>query len=258
MAELHELQARIGAALIDADADNGAVALIANADAARRLAIYRNNITGNALGALRAIYPVTRKIVGTEFFDALARRYCEAHPSTRGDLNEIGGELSGFVRTFEPARELSYLPDVVTLEWHAHRAHFAADHPPLDLRAIAGLLNGDVAHLMLTLHPAVALVSSGYPLFRIWETHQDDYSGEIEVDLASGGEHVVVYRPAFRATVAKLSVAEAAFLGSIQHGKPLGTALAAALETGDPFDFAARLSNWVAAHIIVAIDAPAK
>ena len=84
----------------------------------------------------------------------------------------------------------------------------------------------------LTLHPAVALLSSAYPLFRIWEVHQDDYRGEIAVDLGSGGEHVVVYRPQFRATVARLSSGEAVFLAAVARGSRLGPALEDALDSG--------------------------
>ena len=257
MAELPNIQARVGAALTDPRADDAAVGLIANADGARRLAIYRNNIASNAAGALRSIYPVIRKIVGTEFFDALARRYCEAHPSVSGDLNDIGSDFSSFLCNFEPARELAYLSDVATLEWCVHRAHYAADHAPLAPQSLGALMAGDVAQLAVRLHSAVSVVSSPYPLFQIWQTHQDDYAQEIEVDLASGAEHVVVYRPQFRAAVAKLSAAEAAFLTSIARGEALGQSLAAALATGEPFDFAGSLKNWVAANLIVEI-APAK
>ena len=257
MAELRDIQTRVGAALVNPNSDDDAVGLIADADAIRRLAIYRNNIASNAAGALRSIYPVIRKIVGTEFFDALARRYCEAHPSVSGDLNDIGGDFSSFVHGFEPARELAYLPDVATLEWCVHRAHYAADHPPLALQSLDALMAGDVEQLVLKLHSAVAIVSSPFPLFQIWRMHQDDYAAEIDVDLASGGEDVVVHRPQFRAAVANLSAAEAAFLTSIVRGKALGQSLAAALATGEPFDFAGSLKNWVAANLIVEI-APAK
>lgn len=253
MAELSDIQTRVGAALVDPRSDDVAAGLIADADATRRLAIYRNNIASNAAGALRSIYPVIRKIVGTEFFDALARRYCEAHPSVSGDLNDIGGDFSSFVRGFEPARELAYLSDVATLEWCVHRAHYAADHAPLEPQALSALLNGDVAQLLLKLHSAVAIVSSPYPLFQIWRMHQDDYAAEIDVDLASGGEDVVVHRPQFHAAVANLSAAEAAFLTSIVRGELLGEALASC----GPFDFAASMKNWVAANLIVEI-APAK
>jgi hypothetical protein len=99
----------------------------------------------------------------------------------------------------------------------------------------------------------VAVVSSAYPLFRIWEVHQDDYGGELAVDLDAGGEHVVVYRPRFRATVARLSAGEARFLAAVMRGALLGPALADALTEDPGFDFAASLRTWTVENIVVDI-----
>ena len=40
---------------------------------ARRFAVYRNNVTVGLIGALEARYPVSRRIVGDDFFRAMAR-----------------------------------------------------------------------------------------------------------------------------------------------------------------------------------------
>lgn len=255
MPDLATLQRVVGSALTDGARIDDALPLIAGdaALARQRLAVYRANIAANAANALAAIYPIVRKLVGDEFFDGLARAYCDRHPSTSGDLNQLGGQLADFVATFAPAQSLPYLPDVARLEWHAHLAHYAADHAPLAAGRLVNLSEADYPLLQLTLHPAVAVLASDYPIFRIWEVHQDDYRGEIAVDLDSGGEHIVVYRPHYHATVAKLSRGEAAFLTAIMRGERLGRALESALATDADFDFAASLTRWVAATIVVAI-----
>lgn len=233
--------------------DERALPLIAgdDAEARKRLAIYRANIAANATGALAAIYTVVRTLVGAEFFAGLAQAYCAAHPSASGDLNELGAHLADFLPAFAPAHSLPYLPDVARLEWLAHQAHYAADHAPLDVTALTGFTEDDYARLALTLHPAVGVLSSAYPLFRIWEVHQDDYRGELAVDLGGGGEHVVVYRPQFRAAVAKLSTGETVFLAAVARGALLGPALADALNHDPGFNFAASLQNWALANIVV-------
>ena len=86
MPELATLQALFSAAMADRARDKHAVPLVAgDAELARRrLAVYRANIAANAVGALAAIYPIVRKLVGDEFFAGLAHAYCAAHPSASG------------------------------------------------------------------------------------------------------------------------------------------------------------------------------
>src|SRR5204862_7472176 len=115
------------------------------------------NVMANAMRALADVYPITRKLVGDEFFDGLAREYCRQHPSVSGDLNELGEHLADFVGAFAHTQPLPYLPDVARLEWLAHVAHYAADHAPFDIAHLATLTEHDYSRLALELHPAVAL-----------------------------------------------------------------------------------------------------
>jgi hypothetical protein len=253
MPELATLQTLFGAAMVDRERETHALPLISGdaEETRQRLAVYRRNIASNLAGALAAIYPIVCKLVAAEFFAGLAHAYSCAHPSASGDLNEFGAHLAEFLRTFAPSRALPYLPDVARLEWLVHKAHYARDHAPLDVNALADFPEDAYALLEVTLHPSVAVLSSAYPLLRIWQVHQDDYGGEIAVDLDSGGEQVVVYRPQFRATVAGLSAGEAAFLTAVSRGALLGHTLAESLDQDVGFDFAASLRAWIVENIVV-------
>lgn len=257
MPDLATTQRLVAAALADAAHGDDAAALFTggSAQARDRLAIYRANVAANAVRALAAAYPIVCKLVGAEFFEGLVRAYCGEYPSDSGNLNRLGGHLADFVRAFPPTRPLPYLSDVARLEWLAHLAHYAADHAPADVSSLATIPQDDYPRLALTLHPAVSILASGYPIFRIWEVHQDDYRGEIAVDLESGADRVVVYRPHFRASVAPLSGAESVFLDAIMQGKLLGNALEQALAKDRGFDLAASLQHWVAANIVVGLRA---
>lgn len=259
MPDLATLQKRFSAALADAAKSEDAVPLIAGepAHALNRLAIYRGNVTANAIRALAATYAIVCKLVGDEFFDGLARAYCREHPSASGDLNQLGEKFADFVSVFPHTQSLPYLPDVARLEWLVHSAHYAADHAALDTGRLAAIREDDYPRLALALHPAVAVFASQYPVFRIWEVHQDGYRGEIAVDLDSGGEGVVVYRPQFRVAVAALSGGESAFLGAIMQGKLLGDALQQALAIDAGFDLSQSLQRWIAANIVVGLDVAA-
>lgn len=259
MPDLAATQRLISDALRDGARVEAALPLIGGdpAHARHRLAIYRGNVSANAALALAATFPVVAKLVGAEFFDGLARAYGGAHPSLCGDLNELGADFATFVATFPPAQALPYLADVARMEWLAHQAHYAADHAPLAVDQLAALDESAYPRLAVTLDAAVTTMASAFPLFRIWEVHQDDYRGEMAVDFDCPRGHIIVYRSQFRATVASLTQGEAAFLGAIKAGDLLGAALEAALNTDGTFNLAVSLQRWVAANIVVTIDVAA-
>src|SRR5450432_3798169 len=88
MPDLAAAQQRFAAALTSAARNDDALPLFTGnaAHTHHRLAIYRGNIAANAARALAAIYPIVFKLVGNEFFAALARAYSRQHPSVSGDL----------------------------------------------------------------------------------------------------------------------------------------------------------------------------
>ena len=94
---------------------------------ARRFAIHRNNVVVGLIRALQARFPVVEKIVGGEFFTAMARVFIAKSPPRTPILTTYGDEFADFIAAFEPARELGYLADVARLEAARTRAYHAAD-----------------------------------------------------------------------------------------------------------------------------------
>src|SRR5215472_11559161 len=129
MPSLREVQRGFAAAIVFGDFAAVAVLGIVDGglDAAARIGIYRNNVLGNYRKALGATYPVVRKLVGAQFFNAAVDAFVRAYPSQHGDVNRYGGELPRFITSYPPARELPYLPDVARLEWAVDQAAIAAD-----------------------------------------------------------------------------------------------------------------------------------
>src|SRR6266571_2046574 len=97
-------------ALLDADrpipcgitAHNAAVS-------ARRFAVYRNNVVAGLVKALKSRFAVVDKIVGQEFFAAMARAFVKEQPPRSPLLATYGDDLPAFIARFEPARGLPYL-----------------------------------------------------------------------------------------------------------------------------------------------------
>ena len=211
------------------------------------MAVYRGNVFGNWAQALAGAYPIVRKIVGEEFFEALARKYAHAHPSVSGDLNEYGAHLAEFVAGFPHTQDLPYLPDVARMEWLAHRAYYAADPRAFDLEAFNTRFPEAVR---LALAPACALVTSQWPLARIWTVHQDDYEGQFEVDLRAAPDRILVHRPKWRVQVRSLAPGDYRFLDFARQRKTLGEALEAAVAEDSAFDPSLALAGWIDAGVI--------
>jgi hypothetical protein len=250
---LLELQRALGAALVRSGAAARCAPLFGGArdQTLERLAVYRGNVYGNRAKALAAAYSIVRKIVGEDFFDAMAGEYARAHPAASGDLNEYGGRLAEFVAAFPHTQDLPYLPDVARMEWLAHRAYYAGDAPAFDSTRLAGLPVSRYAALHPALAPACALLESDWPLARIWTVHQDDFEGAIDVDLDAGPDRILVHRPRWRAEVLALEPGDHRFLESALAGATLGDALATAVAHDPGFDPATALARWVEAGVIV-------
>lgn len=253
MPELGRLQETFAAALEDASRAPRAAELFRGAadDAMEGLAVYRGNVAANAQKALANAYPIAVKVVGKEFFEGLAREYLRRNPSTSGDLNAFGERFGDFVAAFSHTQDLPYLPDVARMEWLVHRAHYARDAEPFDVRRFASIRESTWDRLRPVLAPACALLESHWPLARIWEVHQDGYAGEFSVDLESGPGRILVHRPDFRVGVAPLSAGAYRFLQRAAGGNSIAAALEAAMVDEPGFDFATALRAWIEAAVVV-------
>jgi uncharacterized protein len=252
MRSLVELQRAFGAALADRSRSVALAALMRGEPAAviARLAVYRGNVFGNCAQALAGAYPIVRKIVGAEFFDGLAQTFARAHPSRSGDLHAFGERFPEFVSSFAPTQDLPYLPDVARMEWLAHHAYYAADAAPVDLAALAGTPPEAHARLCPALAPGCALLASEWPLARIWAVHQDDFKGELTVDLDAGPDRILIHRPRWRVEVRSVARGDWRFLESAASGATLGAALEAAASEDPGFDAGVALAAWIQAGVI--------
>lgn len=237
MPSLPELQAAFAAALVD----GSDAALLAHVVAdriapAERLAVYRNNLRHNFREALRAVYPVVERLVGTRFFDHAADRYTRAHPSTSGDIHAFGARFADFLGAFEPAAGLRYLPDVARLEWAMHEVFHAAAPPAFPLERLAAVPPAALGALRFSLSPACRLLASPWPIHRLWALNQPDTAWDEAFDLYAGGVAVLVRRSGFAVELEALPAAEFALLAGLAAGQPLGAALEAVHASAPDFD----------------------
>jgi hypothetical protein len=247
MLRLRELQQNFAAAVLDG-AQNGFERQIQEAglSGARRLQIYRNNTLLNLTASLRATYPVICRLVGNGFFDYAAAQYLAAYPSRSGDLEEFGGDFARFLETFAPAAELVYLPDVARLEWIYRQIFYAADHPPLNLTALAQVPIEQQGDLHFQRHPAAQLLQSAFPILRIWQVNQEDYAGDAAVDLTAGGiKLLALRRDNFEIEFQPLAAGEFILLLALEQGCSFAAACEQAMTAQPDVDLSACFSRHV-------------
>lgn len=211
----------------------------------KRLDIYRNNVFSNYRGALEAVYPAILSLVGADYFRQAAQRYIERYPSGSGDIHHYGGDFCDLLASLPGAAELAYLPDVARLEWSVHAAFHAADYVRLDLSRLQSVAAEDYPRLRFVLNPAARLLRSDYPIRRIWQVNLPDYQGDQRVDLAEGGEDLLVMRRNFVMEVEAIATADAAVLRAFQRNEMLGQALDVTLAIDADFDVGSFLQRYV-------------
>lgn len=225
------------------------------ATSARRIAIYRANSIASAAKALAGAYPVIHEVVGSEFFDALARAYWTSTPSRSGDLGDYGDAFDAFLAGFEHVRELPYLFDLARLEWALHRAECAADAPPFDVTTLADVPADRRSALIFELVPGTAIVTSIYPIVRIWALHRSEASrseaaepDRFDVDW-NIAETALIARKGIAVRVVAIDAGSAAALRAMQRGATLVDALAAGFAAAEltktSFDAAGSPAAWL-------------
>lgn len=242
------VQAAFAAALLDpALPPPAAVTARAGASVIQRFAIYRNNVVVGLIDALAEGFPIVERLVGTEFFRALARCYLTAHPPRSRLMVEFGDSFGAFIDQFEPAATLPYLGDVARLEAARTQAFHAADAASLDGSALAGV----AADTRLLLHPSLRMIASHHPVVSIWQANLA--SGEVPPVAHWTAQTALVVRPALEVVVRAIDGETENFIGLLSAGATVGEAAAAVLDRAPGFDLASAIRLVATAGIVTAV-----
>lgn len=210
--------------------------------AGRRFAVYRNNVAVSLTEALETGFPVLRKLVGPEFFAAMAGVYFRAHPPQSRILATYGQDMPAFLTGFPPVAALPYLPDVARLELALRAAYHAADVPAVDPAALGTLPPERMMSARVRLAPAVALIRSAWPVHGIWMANMEDAPPP-----AMMAQDVLVTRPGLDPAPHLLPPGGGAFVAALMAGAPLGQAAGAA---GEGHDLSATVALLLAGGAI--------
>lgn len=214
--------------------------------APKRFSVYRNNVASSLTRALEAAFPTVRKLVGDEFFAAMAGVFLRAHPPRSRMLMLYGDAFPGFLEGFPPVAQLGYLPDVARLDQAMRESYHAADSSPLGEVQFRRLIGGDIAGLRLRLAPSLRLMRSRWPVVSIWIANAEGGPSP-----KPGPEDALVLRPEFDPRPHRLPPGGGAFVQGLLEGLTLEQSLE---QAAADVDLPAVLSLLVVGQAIIGVE----
>lgn len=188
--------------------------------AGRRFDVYRNNVAVSLTEALEAAFPVTRKLVGEDFFRAMAGVFLRQHPPDSPLMMFYGTQMPEFLSQFAPAQSLPYLPDMAQLELAMRESYHAADSSPIAPEALSQIPEDALPQLRMGFAPSLRLIRSRYPLYDIWAANMANGPAP-----RAAAQSVLITRPEFDPVPDPFGTDDAAVLDTLMAGAPLGQAL---------------------------------
>ncbi|RZS56876.1 DNA-binding domain-containing protein [Sphaerotilus mobilis] len=226
-------------------------------DVGQRFAVHRNNVRVGLVDALAQSFPVTRCLVGDDFFRAMAGHYVAQHLPQSRVMALYGDTLADFIDHFEPATQLPWLGDVAWLEHARVVSCHAADAEPVQAQRVsqALALGERIGTLRFTLQPSARLVRSRHAVVDIWLAHQAD-DGEVTPFDPVGAQDALIVRPASEVLLLRLPPGAAAFIDAAMQGLPLAECAEQAMTEAPDVDLSATLGLLLAHGVCTELNWP--
>lgn len=186
-----------------------------------RFDVYRNTVVSGLTEVLEAGFPVVRKLVGDQFFAAMAAEFLRHNPPRSRLMMLYGDAFPGFLQAFPPVAHLGYLPDVAKLELTLRQSYHAADRQSVPAERLAAIAPSRYSQISLLLAPSVFALTSDWPVLSIWRSNTDPADGQPPM----GREDVLVMRPGFDPQAHQLAPGGAQFVQALQSGMLLARAI---------------------------------
>lgn len=157
-------------------------------------AVYRNTVHKGCIDALQANYPTVCSLVGEDWFRAAASVFVQEHPPRDARLMGYGAGFPAFLRDFEPAAGLPYLPGVAQLDRCWTESHLAAEAPALDAAWLAAQPPLPLEGMHLAPHPAARWAwSEDHPACTLWQRQRN--GDAMDAELGWHGDGALLTRP---------------------------------------------------------------
>jgi Putative DNA-binding domain len=213
----------------------------------KRYAVYRNNVTVSLIAALEANFPSIKRLVGAEFFAAMAREYARENPPKSRLMAEYGASFPDFLEGFEPLAKYPYMADVARLERLWLDSYHETDAAPLQGAALAAIAPDALFETRFAAHPAARLFASTHAAVSIMSANRSE--GDVPQMNPAIAECGLVARPHLEVTVRHIPASTHAFLNALVARSTLGESIEAALALDPAFDLAANIQGFLEAGV---------
>ncbi|MCA1370471.1 putative DNA-binding domain-containing protein [Bradyrhizobium sp. BRP14] len=220
-------------------------------DPARRLNIYRNNTLVSLTTTLKAVFPVTVRLLDERYFSYVAGCFIRNSPPQEPRLSRYGAGFAPFLARFEGTADMPFVSEVARLEWKIAEALDAPlERPSTLIELYEGLSSGSFA---LFLQPSLRLVLCRWPALSIWAAHQQGGDPERLAHLELEPERIALWRHADTVRFLRLDAAEFAFWHMLMRGSGLEAAVARACRHSPELDIARALTGLFVSELVIGI-----
>lgn len=217
-------------------------------------AVYRNTVMKGCIDALEANFPAVVRLVGHQWFRAAAAVHVAAETPRDGCMLTYGERFADFLRDFEPAAGLPYLPGVAQLDALWRESHAAQDAPVLDATGLSLVDPEAIARLKAQPHPSARWAwFDAQPVFSIWSRNRHGANNSFDADASESsgllweGEGALLTRPADTVCWCALPKAGCVLLDACRAGLPLADAAERAQAVEPAVDLAALFATLLRA-----------
>ncbi len=198
-------------------------------EAVDRFAIYRNNVILSLSVAIADTFPVVKRLIGDQCFEAAAIAFVRKHPPSKPSLLFYGEGFIQFIKDYPACIELGYLSDIAQLEWNYIRAFHAKDSSLLDNETLQQIAPESLGDTAFEIHPSLRMMQSDWPIDTIWEENLKQEVATIDLENFSKCK-LLIYRQELHVQVVNLAPECFYFLLALTDGKTILDAWSYTLE----------------------------
>ncbi len=217
--------------------------------AGKRFDVYRNNVVVSLIDAMETAFPAIHKLVGDEFFKAMAGIYVRAHPPTTPMMMFYGEAFPEFLESFEHVQQLPYLADVARLELQRRSSYHAADSTAISPEDLGAISPDDLMNVKLKLSPALRMLQSPYPVLSIWNMNMVEGAPQPE----PVAQTVLLFRPELDVDMVEINDATHCFISKLKNNT-LGASYEEALSLDETFDLGQALGLLLTHQLITQLN----
>jgi hypothetical protein len=214
------------------------------------LRIHRSTVMAGLANALRVTYPTIAWLTGEDFFNQAALEFCSKYPPRNACLSDYGDGFAEFLEGYAPASCLPYLADVARFDLAVERCANAGSPAPVLLP-----LDQNTA---IELDGSLITLAVEYPVDQLRDAHDDNDIDSLEhLDMSPAARNFAIWRDENCASVRRLTVPAATFLGAVLQGENADAALATTLlHTGPEEALSAIRTELFAAPFVRILSQP--